>query len=179
MRVHVNAGRTVQAGAIRLSVGLHQGTQLVRRNAGNRLRHLGSHRFAQGSNLVEAPHVLSHTCPVDGILRQQLVQKGEVNRKVGTRANKDVLARRFCGLGTARINHHNPTTPLLNVLHLAPGIRNLQKAPLRHHGIGTHDDQQLGARNIGKRQREGKAEHTLGHGKLVRTVLGRRRVHAP
>ena len=100
------------------------------------------------------------------------MQKRQIKIHIAVGFDKEMFAGGFGGFGVAGVNHNYPAAAIFDCVDVLAWVRNLQKAPLRHHRVGANNDKAVGVDQIGKRQRKRKAVHTVRHCKLVGAILG-------
>ena len=109
--------------------------------------HVGGHL----AHPVHAVEVRFDGAEVDQVLREQRVHDREQQRRVGAGCDRQPLVGAVGGAGAHRVDDDD-LAPLANSVDVAHHVGRSEQRSLRRGGVGAHDDQQVGALDVGDRE---------------------------
>ncbi len=134
-------------------------------------RPLGGHL----AHPVYAVEVRFDVAELDQVLGEQRVHDGEQQRRVGAGRDGQPLVGANGGGGADRVDD-NHLAPLTNCVDDAHHVGRREQRALRSGGVGAHDDQQVGALDVGYREAPPTAVHQVRRQILRPLVDGARGV---
>ena len=109
----------------------------------------------------------------DEVLAQQHVHQRQQQRGVAAGPDEQVLVGDLRRLGAAWVDHDHPAAPLVQRTHPVREVGHGHEGPVGGHRVGTDDEEEVGAVDVGHREQQLVAEHLPGQ-ELVRDLVHRR-----
>ena len=145
-----------------VSLDAGQGRRPVRAQLANRSRHL-----------VQTVGEVAQRPGHDQIVAKQHMNHRQQKRRVGTRSDKQMLARQFSGLGAARIDNNQLAAPAFQIFQSLAHIRHRPDTAIRCQRVGAQHQKVMGAVHIGDGVQEHVPETPQRH-QVMRQLVNRR-----